>query len=348
MAITIKEIAQKAGVSRGTVDRALNGRGGVSPEVERRILDIANLYGYKPNKLAKALATKANPSKIGLISIENIFFDQVIEGVIRAEEEISDFGVTVCRRMIRGYDAKSQLEAINSMVYQEKVDALAISPVSDRQVIARLAELAAEGFPIVNVNMDVPFSKKLAYVGCDYFKSGRTAAGLMGLITGERAQVGIISGCGNVMGHTQRVEGFMSVVKNEYPDIQEVDIADSYDDEQRSYDAVEAMLRQHPQIDALCFTTGGAGGGLKAAEALRGKRLRIVAFDQTPITERYLMDGLIKAIVCQQPNEQGYQAIRLLFEYLMEGERPASQQVLTELTIKIKQSMESESRGGAR
>ena len=59
------------------------------------------------------------------------------------------------------------------------------------------------------------------------------------------------------------------------------------------------------------------------------------------------MDGIIKAIVCQQSNEQGYQAIRLLFEYLMEGERPASQQVLTELTIKIKQSVESESRGGA-
>ena len=41
MAGTIKEIAEKAGVSRGTVDRALNNRGRVNPEVAERIFEIA-------------------------------------------------------------------------------------------------------------------------------------------------------------------------------------------------------------------------------------------------------------------------------------------------------------------
>ena len=42
MPVTVKQIAELAGVSRGTVDRALNGRGNVRPEVEKRILQIAD------------------------------------------------------------------------------------------------------------------------------------------------------------------------------------------------------------------------------------------------------------------------------------------------------------------
>ena len=41
MPVTVKQIAELAGVSRGTVDRALNGRGNVRPEVEKRILELA-------------------------------------------------------------------------------------------------------------------------------------------------------------------------------------------------------------------------------------------------------------------------------------------------------------------
>ena len=46
MAITIKKIAILAGVSRGTVDRALNSRGGVNPDVEAKIIKIAREHGY--------------------------------------------------------------------------------------------------------------------------------------------------------------------------------------------------------------------------------------------------------------------------------------------------------------
>ena len=46
--VTIKEIADRAGVSRGTVDRVLNNRGKVNPEKEERVRRIAQELGYKP------------------------------------------------------------------------------------------------------------------------------------------------------------------------------------------------------------------------------------------------------------------------------------------------------------
>ena len=61
---TIREIAKLAGVSIGTVDRALNNRGRIDPEVEQKILDIAKSLNYKPDKIAKSLAIRKKKFKI--------------------------------------------------------------------------------------------------------------------------------------------------------------------------------------------------------------------------------------------------------------------------------------------
>ena len=62
--MTIKQIAEKAGTSRGTVDRVLNGRGNVNPELAKRILDIAERERYQPNQLAYSLPS-AHPHRHG-------------------------------------------------------------------------------------------------------------------------------------------------------------------------------------------------------------------------------------------------------------------------------------------
>ena len=64
MAITLQQIADLAGVSRGTVDRALNNRGRIKPEVEQRIKKIAKDVGYKPSRAGRALAMAKKNIKI--------------------------------------------------------------------------------------------------------------------------------------------------------------------------------------------------------------------------------------------------------------------------------------------
>ena len=67
MAGTIKEIAEKAGVSRGTVDRALNNRGRVNPEVAERIFEIAREMNYQPKEKKRKYIIKERRS--GLVSL---------------------------------------------------------------------------------------------------------------------------------------------------------------------------------------------------------------------------------------------------------------------------------------
>jgi len=61
---TMKEIAELSGVSRGTVDRVLNHRGIVNAETERKVLEIAKLLDYQPNKAGIALAAQKKKLKI--------------------------------------------------------------------------------------------------------------------------------------------------------------------------------------------------------------------------------------------------------------------------------------------
>ena len=90
MGVTIRQIAEVAGVSRGTVDRALNNRGRIKPEVAEHIRQIAEEMGYKPNQLGRALSMSKNNIKIGVIlqAAETPFMQCVLEGIERAKEEV--------------------------------------------------------------------------------------------------------------------------------------------------------------------------------------------------------------------------------------------------------------------
>jgi len=66
MKVTIKMIAERAGVSIGTVDRAFNNRGRISEKTKEQILRIAKEMGYQPNKIASALRKKRE-TKIAVV-----------------------------------------------------------------------------------------------------------------------------------------------------------------------------------------------------------------------------------------------------------------------------------------
>ena len=94
---TLKDIAAAAGVSIGTVDRALKDRGRVNPQVAQHIKDLAKEMDYHPNKIASGLVNRSRNYKIAVILhiTGNDFFNEVLKGVKKAEKEIRDYGMSV-------------------------------------------------------------------------------------------------------------------------------------------------------------------------------------------------------------------------------------------------------------
>jgi LacI family transcriptional regulator len=339
--MTIKEIAQLCGVSRGTVDRVLNHRGKVKPETEALILRTIHRMGYTKNIAGKALTVRKNAPIFGaLVSSEgNPFFDDVIAGFRKAEEELADYGVTVLLKTMRGYDVDRQLTLIDELT-EAAITVLIIQAINDERIEQRIRSLAGKGISTITVNTDIENSCRLCYVGSDYTSGGETAAGLMRLVTRGQATLGIVTGVNTLLGHVLRLEGFERHLKEICPEIRIVDRVSAMDDMEHSYRMTLEMLRRHPLIDTLFIAASGTFGACRAVIELgREKDMRVVAFDTVPSTNEMMRRGLVRAVVCQQPFLQGYQAVRAAFDVLLTGTSKQGEQIIMENQIKILENL---------
>lgn len=334
----IKDIADLAGVSRGTVDRVLNNRSGVNPQTAEKIREIAKALDYRPNKAGLALAAQKKKYKIGVVlfSENNPFFDEVSEGVQMKARELEDYGVTTLTRRTE-FDVKTQLDAIDELL-QEGIHGLLLAPYNHPAIPVKINELADQGIPVVTVNTDIGGSRRMAYVGSDYICGGRTAAGLLALMTTGEVELGIITGSPNVLCHSERIRGLTETLERSYPRIHIAEVLENHDDEFESYALTRRLLQENPEIDALFFAAAGVFGGCKAIQE-SGRHPKVVTFDDVPTTLEMLRAGIISATISQQPRRQGSRSLDLLFEYLTSGTLPEQEENFVEHSIKIRETI---------
>lgn len=336
---TIKEIAILAGVSRGTVDRVLNHRGSVNPKTEEKIWEIAQALDYKPNKAGIVLAAQKRKLKIGviLLGLNNPFYDDVLRGISEKAVELESYNCTVLIKQTE-YSLEEQLHAIDELV-AENINGLALSPYNDKAVRRKINELYEKNIPVVTLNTDIENSKRLAYVGCNYYRSGQTAAGLVHLMTSGQIYIGIISGSPDILCHTERIAGFKNITEN-YKNLHISATIMNHDDDFESYEMTTRLLKEHPEINALYFTAGGVYGGCRAVIASgRQYDIKIFTYDMVETTKQMIEQGLIAATICQQPLLQGSKPLDILFENLTTGKSPQSEFNYVDIDIRIKENL---------
>ena len=159
MPITIKEIAEICCVSRGTVDRALNGRNDIKEETKNRILQVARENGYAPQFFAQSLATGSTKT-IGIIVFDlyNEFFSHIIHA---AQKETEKNGYCL-QIMVSNKDEVIEKRCIDEMI-RRNVDAIIIaSVIEEKEYINKLIEkLINIGKPVISVGNkisdEIPF-----------------------------------------------------------------------------------------------------------------------------------------------------------------------------------------------
>lgn len=337
--VTMKKIAELCGVSRGTVDRALNGRGRVNAETAAMIKKMAEQLGYEPNPAGKALAARKNHPVIGVLlpSEGNAFFDDVIHGMDRAAAAYAIYGLTVRYYPMKGYNVDKQLHLMEQM--KGKVNALIISPIDDARIAKAIDDFVDAGIFVVTVVNDIKSSKRHCYVGSDYFNGGETACALLHALLGEQAKVGIVMGSRQVLGHRERLEGFEHRMKS-LPGFSIADVIENGDDEICSYERTKNLLDDHPDISAMFLLAAGVYGACRAIMQLpEGERPVTIAFDSVPSTVEMMRQGIVKAILYQHPVRQGRMAINLAFEYLVNGRMPDKKNYIMKNEIRLLENL---------
>ena len=340
--VTIKEIAELCGVSRGTVDRVLNHRGNVKSEKKELILKGAREMNYSPNPAGRALAAqKMKPVVAVVMPSEGIgFFDAVIEAMEKSAKSYSMYGLQVEWYISKGYDVDAQCRQLARLL--GKVQAVILMPINDERVSTEIRRLTENGIFVITINNDIEHSSRHCYVGTDYFNGGMTAGSLLQMINHDRLNIGITLGSLQILGHAQRLSGFRQALSHN-PLAQIISITEDQDDEMISYEKNLDMLRQHPGINVVfAASSGGIYGACRAIMACgREKDITVIVFDTLPTTVEMMKKGLIQATIYQHPRRQGQIAMQIVFEYLVNGKKPEKELNLLTNEIRIRENIDT-------
>lgn len=337
MGVTIRQIAEAAGVSRGTVDRALNNRGRIRPEVAERIRKIAKEMGYRPNQLGRALSMSKNNIKIGVIlqSAETPFMHELLKGVEAAREEVDSLGGTVLVCKIPHISQSDTISAMELM-REEGVSAIAMVPIDEEKVKERINLFVEEyHIPVITFNSDVKDTKRLCFVGQNALQCGRAAAGLMGELVGGKGKVAVISGYSTNTSLSNRVLGFQTEVEKRYPRIQLLGPEYCYEENPRAEKITEKLLEQYPDLKGIYLTSHGEEGVCSAMRKYgKAGKIKMIANDFMGKNYELLREGSIHFLIGQDARIQGYEPVMILFRLLFNGEEPERELQYTEIYIR--------------
>lgn len=337
MAVTIKQIAEIAGVSAGTVDRALNNRGRVNPQVAEKIRIIAKELNYQPNTIAKSLSIRRKKMRIAVILHveQNIFVDNILEGISKASSELKDAGFNISVKKCKDFDAEYQLSLINKAV-EEKADGIILIPINNEIIKNKINELHKKDFPVVLLTSIIEDTEFLTYVGCNYKYSGQIACGIINLLTGGKANLAVIVPNLQMWSNNLRLQSIKKYMEKHYPGISIHKTVEVSNDEIDSYIQIKSMLEKNPEIDAIIYSSGAVSGGLRAiVELNQNKKYKLITFDFTEAVKEGLQSGNIIFTIIQNPEEQGYKSVKILADYLINKVIPQKfSYVNTEIIIK--------------
>ncbi|MDQ0207677.1 LacI family DNA-binding transcriptional regulator [Alkalicoccobacillus murimartini] len=322
---TAKTIAEKLGLSIATVDRALNNRGNVKKETYQKIMDTVEELGYKPNKLASVLSKKMKYKMAVLYpAFGQYFWSQVEVGLNKAINELADYGVEVTTfRMKEGNDSDMLQKVIDTNEYH------AIAVASGEEILDVVINDGIEkGVTICTFNQDALGSKRLFYVGADYYESGRLAAELTCKFVGQSGKVAVF-GQNNDFQTNEKNRGFIEA-STQYQNVQVYGpIAVSTPLTDKLKDLIEGL-------DGIYVSTSDI---FEVAAYLSSidKKLTLICHDLNEEIHHFLESGVITATINQDPVNQGYLTLMELFRHLAFEEEIKAEQI-TKLEVVMKEN----------
>lgn len=342
MAVTIQQIAKEAGVSRGTVDRALNGRGRIKPEVAENIRRIAAELGYVPkHPKAAGQGTPDRPLRIGVVTqlCRSSFMLQINQGIADAKKKLAKRGIEILLEENETVDEDEQLASIRRLE-ETGIDGLAIMPVDSDGIRTKLQQLTRNDLPVITFNTDIVGTGRRCFVGLDNRKSGQTAAGLMGLMTQEQGKILVITGYFSNRTGSLRVDGFVEELKRSFPQMELVGVQSSFDQSKEVEDILVHALEAFPDLAGVFVASGGQAGVRRAFERVQPKkRPYVILYDRTPRNEEQLRDRVADFLIDQEGYEQGYRAVLMLADLLQNHKSPEKEYCYTEISIKTRYNL---------
>jgi LacI family transcriptional regulator len=318
--ITIKEIAKKANVSIGTVDRVLHKRGRVASETEQKIRKIVEESDYKPNMIARSLSLKRRWSVAVLMPLTNQdggYWKKPKSGVLRAGKELETYNVVITFFHYNKYEEQSFREQFQ-LVLAVKPDGILLAPVLSATAKELIREIpSSTAYLFFDANLED--TRNLSFIGQNSFDSGVLAGDLMKMIIHEPGTIAAIQPMVNDNHIRQRIEGFCDSLESAKELTGKVYIPERSGDKESFRRLLNRVFKENSQVKGIFVSNAACH---YAAEYLVDQALesvRLIGYDLVASNIDYLEQGVIDFLICQRPENQGFEGIHLLYRFLAFG-----------------------------
>jgi DNA-binding LacI/PurR family transcriptional regulator len=324
---TIDDVAEAAGVSRGTVSRVLNGGRWVSQDAKAAVDAAIRKTGYRVNPHARSLATNRTGSVAFLLTedhqllFEDPNFSMLLTGAAQALAERQLSLVLIM--------AGSAAEQERALAYIEAGHVDGVLLVSAHSGQRLISDIVDSKVPAIACGIPLGFQKHLGYVAADDLEGAREmVAHLRGL---GRKRIATVAGPADTPGGVTRLEGYR------------LELGEAFDDRLVRHGdygrasgeaAMRELIEADPTIDAVFVANdrmaAGAIDALRAAGRRVPEDVAVGGFDDSSIAL-----GTDPALTTmRQPFERiSAEMVRLLLQ-VIEGERPAAITLPTELVVR--------------
>ncbi|WP_210514691.1 LacI family DNA-binding transcriptional regulator [Hymenobacter terricola] len=329
-AVRIKDIAAKANVSVGTVDRVLHNRGRVSEDVRQKVLLMMQELDYEPNMIARALGSNRTYELAVLQPDHTLdpYWQAPWNGLEKAARELKQYGVHVTIHSYNLTEVDSFLKQAEAATLSQP-DGILIAPLFYRESLAFFERWQQQGIPYVLFNTYIAELQSLSYVGQDSYQSGFLAGKLVHF---GQSQPGtfviahIAEDIANSVHISQKERGFRDYFAQLAPapdgpppppfNIISIDLPQPTD---------PAFARQlnrllddeHTHLKGIFVSTSKAYEIAPYLQANHREDIRLVGYDLLEKNIHFLNENVIDFLINQNPKKQGYWGISALADLLV-------------------------------
>jgi LacI family transcriptional regulator len=339
--IGIKELAKIANVSIGTIDRVIHNRPGVSEKTRSKVLAIIEEYNYKPNLLAKHLASRKQYKVAVLMpaSTANPVWEPYANGIIKASADMDKFSVTVDYLSFDEYEEASFDEvAEKALTY----DAVMMVPLFEARAHQLQEDLAAADKVCLSFDTNLPQEDNRFFIGQHAFQAGRLCASLMNYaVPADKALLLVNLGrkAGYHLNFWGRENGFRAFFEDANAPKRELL---NYEGPIEQADHLELglakLLSENPNIGGIFVPNSRVYWVARILEQLKRNDLILLGFDLIPENTAFLQKGTIDFLINQHPEAQAYRGVEWLMQRLVfaEGGEPKT----TPIDVVMRENLE--------
>lgn len=342
MKVTMKQIAEIAGVHRSTVDKVIHGRPGVSDDVRKKVQKIIDELEYKPNMVGMALKSQSKVFRLAVILLDVDAMPYLREGIVRGAEEYRDFNIELQYEICKFSEPQEQARLIHEAV-QKECDGIILSPINAGVVRDAVNRAADKGVPTITVNSDLTDSKRLCTVDQDNDREGRIAGRLMGRFLRGQGKIAVVTAASaeenNNYGVKNREKNFVSLISKQYPDVQIARRIESMEDPVITFAQTMRLLEEEPELDGIFVTCGGVKEVGRAIKINGRHELIVVCYGDYPEIQALMHEDIVTCTISSDLPEQGKRPVQLMMDYLLLHQQPDREQYLVKSAIMIEENL---------